>query len=69
MKFRVISGFNSRRTWLKRMWSVPSLSGRSLLFSSGAWHKAVVYAMLRGDGVMHKDAARLAVHSTPDFRI
>jgi hypothetical protein len=44
----------------KRVWVVPALSGRSLLFAAGTWRKSVIYAMCRNTGCAHREAARMA---------
>lgn len=71
MKLHVTGNFRSKhsgRTYAG-LWCVPSASERSLLFACRSWHKAVAYAMLRNEGVPHRNAVRLARRCTTDFRI
>lgn len=64
-KYRVSGSYQSKTRSYIGLWTVPSLSGYSMLYSTGHWHKAVVYAMCRTFGVRHHEAVRLARKATP----
>lgn len=68
-RFRVTGSYVSCTRSYKGYWVVPTLSGRSMLFASPRWFKAVAYAILRNGKVKHREACRLVRRVTKDFRV
>lgn len=67
--FRVTGSYVSKTRSYKGLWTVPSLSGHSMLFCSNRWYAAVAYAMCRNNNVGHRDAVVMARRATPELRM